>query len=44
MNEVSSILKQTILEFQGLPSVAQFTLGGGTNLALKHYQIILFLP
>lgn len=35
MSAVSPILKQTILELQNLPSIAQFALGGGTNLALR---------
>ena len=34
MSAVNPILKQTILELQNLPSIAQFSLGGGTNLAL----------
>ena len=36
MSAVSLILKQTILELQNLPSIAQFGLGGGTNLALRY--------
>ncbi len=36
MSAVSPILKQTILELQNLPSIAQFALGGGTNLALRY--------
>lgn len=36
MNAVSPILRQTILELQNLPSIAQFALGGGTNLALRY--------
>jgi predicted nucleotidyltransferase len=36
MSAVSPILKQTILELQNLPSLAQFALGGGTNLALRY--------
>ncbi len=36
MSVVSPILKQTILELQNLPSLAQFALGGGTNLALRY--------
>lgn len=36
MIAVSPILKQTILELQNLPSIAQFSLGGGTNLALRY--------
>lgn len=37
MNAVSSVLINTILDFQKLPSVSKFSLGGGTNLAL-HYN------
>lgn len=36
MTAVCPILKQTILELQNLPSIAQFALGGGTNLALRY--------
>lgn len=36
MSAVSPVLKQTILELQSLPSIAQFALGGGTNLALRY--------
>lgn len=36
MKAVSLILKQTILELQNLPSISQFALGGGTNLALRY--------
>ncbi len=36
MSAVSPILKQTILELQSLPGIAQFALGGGTNLALRY--------
>lgn len=36
MIAVSPLLKQTILELQNLPSLAQFALGGGTNLALRY--------
>jgi predicted nucleotidyltransferase component of viral defense system len=36
MIAVSPLLKQTILELQNLPSIAQFALGGGTNLALRY--------
>jgi predicted nucleotidyltransferase component of viral defense system len=36
MSAVSPILKQTILELQNLPSISQFALGGGTNLALRY--------
>ena len=36
MTAVSPILKQTILELQSLPGIAQFALGGGTNLALRY--------
>jgi Nucleotidyl transferase AbiEii toxin, Type IV TA system len=36
MNSVSPILKQTILELQNLSSTSQFSLGGGTNLALRY--------
>ena len=36
MSAVSPLLKKTILELQNLPSIAQFALGGGTNLALRY--------
>lgn len=36
MKAVSPILKQTIFELQRLPSLSQFALGGGTNLALRY--------
>jgi hypothetical protein len=36
MSAVSPILKQTILELQNLSSISQFSLGGGTNLALRY--------
>ena len=36
MNAVSSVLFNTILDFQNLPSVSKFSLGGGTNLALRY--------
>jgi predicted nucleotidyltransferase component of viral defense system len=36
MIAVSTLLKQTILELQNLPCLAQFALGGGTNLALRY--------
>ena len=36
MIAVSPILKQTILELQNLSSISQFSLGGGTNLALRY--------
>lgn len=36
MSAVSPILKQTIEELQNLPSISQFALGGGTNLALRY--------
>ncbi len=36
MSAISPILKQTILELQNLPSISQFALGGGTNLALRY--------
>jgi len=36
MSAVSPLLKQTILELQNLPSISQFALGGGTNLALRY--------
>lgn len=36
MSAVSSELRKTILELQNLPSVSKFSLGGGTNLALRY--------
>ena len=36
MNAVSSVLFNTILDFQNLLSVSRFSLGGGTNLALRY--------
>lgn len=36
MSAVSSLLLNTILDFQKLPSVSKFSLGGGTNLALRY--------
>ena len=36
MSAVSPILKQTILELQNLSSISKFSLGGGTNLALRY--------
>jgi len=36
MSAVSSLLTKTILDFQKLSSVSKFSLGGGTNLALRY--------
>ena len=36
MNAVEVSLRKTILELQNLSSVAHFSLGGGTNLALRY--------
>ena len=36
MSAVSPELRQTILELQQLPSISKFSLGGGTNLALRY--------
>ena len=49
MSAVSSVLLQTIKELQALPSLSQFALAGGTNLAFRfnHRQsqdIDLFCP
>jgi hypothetical protein len=49
MNAVSKILLQTIKELQTLPSLSQFALAGGTNLALRFnhresQDIDLFCP
>ncbi len=49
MNPLSDTLIQTIRELQELPSLDLFSLGGGTNLALRYYHrqsvdIDLFCP
>lgn len=49
MSSVSEALIQTIRELQELPSLQQFSLGGGTNLALRYHHrqsidIDLFCP
>ena len=49
MTAVSDVLVQTIKEFQSLPSLSQFALAGGTNLAFrlnhrKSIDIDLFSP
>lgn len=36
MSAVSPELRKTILELQQLSSVSKFSLGGGTNLALRY--------
>lgn len=49
MSSVSEALIKTIRELQGLPSLQHFSLGGGTNLALRYHHrqsidIDLFCP
>ena len=49
MNAVSSEILKTILELQSLPSLSEFALGGGTNLAMQYNHrvsddIDLFCP
>ena len=36
MSAVSSSLRETIITLQNIPSISQFSLGGGTNLALRY--------
>jgi hypothetical protein len=39
MSAVSPILKQTTLELQNLPSIAQFALGGGRFKRCKSVKV-----